>query len=252
MSTQRDQVLDYSWLHDDTEEDVVGADWHQDAIRALSTSLKALAEEHQWPWHVGDQLPLIGEKPDGTEWRPEPDISIHPTLGPNQHQQIDVRVERPPALVIEVVSTSTWQYDVSLESTRRGKRRAGKRFGYLVMLRIPEYLVFDPYEDYLAGQVQAWRRVGDVIQEWLPDADGRYHSQELGIAFGLDGALLRVFDPQGNPVPYWFENAQAARRARMLEQENAQAARRARTLEQENAVLRAELERLREQRNGPT
>ena len=32
MSAQREQVLDYSWLHDDTEEDLVGADWHQHAI----------------------------------------------------------------------------------------------------------------------------------------------------------------------------------------------------------------------------
>ena len=107
MSAQRAQILDYSWLHDDTEGDLVGADWHQDAIRALSTSLKALAEERRWPWHVGDQLPLVGEKPDGTGWRPEPDISIHPTLGPKQRQNIDVRVEKPPVLVIEVASTST-------------------------------------------------------------------------------------------------------------------------------------------------
>ena len=49
MSAQREQGLDYSWLHDDTEEDLVGADWHQHAIRALSTSLQALADERRWP-----------------------------------------------------------------------------------------------------------------------------------------------------------------------------------------------------------
>ena len=102
MSAQRERVLDYSWLHDDAEEDLVGADWHQDAIRALSTSLKTLAEERRWPWHVGDQLTLVGEKPDGKEWRPGPDISIHPRLGPDKRQEVDVRVEGPPALVLEV------------------------------------------------------------------------------------------------------------------------------------------------------
>src|SRR5437763_11779181 len=127
MSAQRGQVLDYSWLHDDTEEDLVGADWQQHAIRALSTSLQALADERRWPWHVGDQLTLVGEKPNGKEWRPAPDVSIHPQLGPEQRQDIDVRVEGPPALVLEVASASTWRYDVSLESTRRGKRQAARR-----------------------------------------------------------------------------------------------------------------------------
>ena len=235
MSAQRDDVLDYSWLHDDTEEDLVGADWHQDAIRALSIALKSLALERQWPWHIGDQLTLIGQKPDGKPWRPAPDVSIHPRLGPQPRPDLDVRVEGPPALVVEAASASTWHYDVSLESTRRGKRQAGKRFGYLILLGIPEYLVFDPHAEFLEGQVQAWRRVGEVIQAWEPDADGRYHSRELGISFQPEGALLRVFDPEGIPVPYWFESAQ-----------------RARALEQENAALRAELERLRAEREGLT
>jgi Uma2 family endonuclease len=228
MSAQREQVLDYSWLHDDTEEDLVGADWHQHAIRALSTSLQALADERRWPWHVGDQLTLIGEKPDGKEWRPAPDVSIQPQLGPEPRQDIDVRVDGPPALVLEVASASTWRYDVSLESTRRGKRQAGKAFGYLVLLRVPEYLVFDPRGEFLTDRVRAWQRVGDVIQPLLPDADGSYHSQSLGITLRPDGILLRVFDPEGNPVPYWFEAARTAR---------AQA--------QEIAELRAALELLR-------
>jgi hypothetical protein len=122
---------------------------------------------------------------------------------------------------------------VSLESTRRGKRQAGKAFGYLVLLRVPEYLVFDPRGEFLAGRVRAWRRVGDVINRWEPDADGLYHSQLLDIAVRPDEALLRVFDPEGKPVPYWFENARTAR---------AQA--------QEIAELLVELERLRRQHPG--
>jgi hypothetical protein len=96
------------------------------------------------------------------------------------------------------------------------------------VLRAPEYLVFDPRGEFLAGQVRAWRRVGDVIQQWLPDADGSYHSQSLDITLRPDGTLLRVFDPEGNPVPYWFE-----------------AARMARVQAQEIAELRTALERLR-------
>ena len=230
VSVDTRHMLDYSWLHDDSEEDVVGADWHQDAIRALSTSLKALADERGWPWHVGDQLTKVCAKPDATDWRPCPDISIHPRLGPEQRQDIDVRVDGPLSLVIEVASRSTWAYDVSLESIRRGKRRAGKAHGYLALMRVPEYLVFDPYGEFLGGQIRAWRHVGDGIEEWKPGVDGRYSSTTLGISFHPDGPLLRAFDPDGNPVPYWFE----ARR------ENA-------VLRQRIADLEAEMQRLKRQ-----
>ena len=155
MSADAQQALDFGWLHDDTEEDLVGADWHQNAIHALSASLKILAEERRLPWHVGDKLTVIGMKPDGTDWRPGPDVSIHPTLGPDDRQDIDVHVYGPPALVAEVASASTWRYDASLESTRRGKTQAGKAFGYLMLMRVPEYLVFDPLGEFIARQVSA-------------------------------------------------------------------------------------------------
>jgi hypothetical protein len=34
------RVVPWNWLHDDTEEDLVGASWHQRAIRATSSSLE--------------------------------------------------------------------------------------------------------------------------------------------------------------------------------------------------------------------
>ena len=230
VSVDTRHMLNYGWLHDDLEEDLVGADWHQDAIRALSTSLQTLADERGWTWHVGDQLTVVGEKPDATEWRSGPDISIHPRLGPEKRQDIDVRRDGPPSLVIEVASSSTWAYDVSLDSVRRGKRQAGKAYGYLNLMRVPEYLVFDPRGAFLAGQARAWRRVGDQIEEWRPNADGRYDSQALGISFRPDGPLLRVFDPEGNPIPYWFE----------VRRENV-------ALQQRIADLEAALERLGQQ-----
>jgi len=241
VSVDAPYVLDYDWLHDDSEDDVVGADWHQDAIRALSTSLKTLADERGWPWHVGDQLTVVCAKPDATDWRPCPDISIHPRLGPEQRQDIDVRVDGPLSLVIEVASRSTWAYDVSLESIRRGKRQAGKAYGYLALMRVPEYLVFDPHGEFLGAQIRAWRRVGDEVEEWQPGADGRYSSAALGVSFRPDGPLLRAFNPDGNPVPYWFE----ARR------ENVEARRENVALQQRIANLEAELRRLKGQDTAP-
>lgn len=250
MSVGARYALDYSWLHDDLEEDFVGADWHQNAIRALSTSLKTLAEGRGWPWHVGDQLTVICEKPDATEWRPGPDISIHPRLGPADRQDIDARVDGAPILVIEVASASTWRYDVSLESARRGKRQVGKAFGYLFVMGVPEYLVFDPRAEYLAGQIRAWRRVGDVAEEWRPDDDGHYHSRALDVAFRPDGPLLRAFDPDERPVPYWFEtgreNSALARENSALARENSALAHETATQAQRIADLEAALERARQ------
>src|SRR5579864_8852132 len=100
MSAQRADV--YAWLHDDLEEDLVGADWHQDAIRALVYSLRDLARQRNWNWHVGDQLTLVAWKPDGTAWRPCPDVMIHPNAGPHRRKEINARAEGVPALVIEV------------------------------------------------------------------------------------------------------------------------------------------------------
>ena len=46
------------------------------------------------------------------------------------------------------------------------------------------------------------------MQEWQPASDGRYHCASLGISFGPDGDLLRVFDPEGRPVAYIHEKSQ--------------------------------------------
>jgi hypothetical protein len=70
------------WLHDDTEEDLVGADWHQEAIGGIVDALRDQAEISGLPWHVGDQLALVACNPDGTAWRPSPDVMAHPGGGP--------------------------------------------------------------------------------------------------------------------------------------------------------------------------
>lgn len=230
------QAID-TWLHDDTEEDLVRADWHQRAIRDLSAALQDLAAQHSWPWHVGDQLTLVGWKPDGSPWRPSPDIMIHPTAGPSLREEIVIREEGSPALIVEVASRTTWAYDVDIDRVRQGKA-----YGYLHVLRIPEYLIFDPMGAYVPGQCRGWRRIGTSVREWRPGAGGRYVSRSLGISFCPDGDLLRVFDPAGLPMPYIHEQTQ--RIAALDQQVVAQSQTIARQ-EQDLARLRAELARLR-------
>ena len=226
MPAESQRTIHDIWLHDDTEEDLVGADWHQRAIVNLYASLVDLATQQGWPWHVGNQLPLVGWRRDGTSWRPSPDIMIHPQAGPALREEMSVRDDGPPALIIEVASASTWRYDVD--------RDDGKPAGYL-HLGVPEYLVFDPTGTNWGVPCHGWRREGETVQEWRPTADGRYHCTSLGISFGPDGDLLRVFDPEGRPVAYIHEKSQEI--AEKL-QEIAERNRRLAVLEEELRRLR--------------
>ena len=228
MSAQRSVA--YRWLPDDTEESILGADWHQDAISSLRNGLRDVARARNWPWHVGDQLTLVAWHPDGTIWRPKPDIMVHPQAGPTPREEMSATADGLPALIIEVASPSTYQSDVNV-SPPSTERRDAKGYEYLAW-PLPEYLVFDPTAAYLPGQVRAWRVVEGRVEEWPPDA-GRYHSRILGVSFRPEGFFLRIVDPAGNPVPLDHEKAGTIAR-----------------LEQENAALRAQLERLRGHDSG--
>jgi Uma2 family endonuclease len=190
------RVLTSSWLHDDTEEDLVGASWHQRAIRAASSSLERVAAMRQLHWIVGDQLALAATKPDGTSWRPSPDILVYTQGGPSERAEMNAATDGLPALVIEVLSQSTWEYDVNV--------RDGKAWGYL-QLGVPFYLVFDPHADLQGVPCRGWRQDGGQIEPWLPEADGRHHVPSLGISFQPEESLLRVYDQDGRPVPFDLE-----------------------------------------------
>jgi len=248
------------WTPDDTEESVVGTDWHQNAIMSLRNGLRTVAQEEGWPWHVGSQLTLVAWHPAGAPWRPIPDIMVHPQAGPALRRDMDAASEGLPALIIEVASPSTVASDVNVDSPT-ARRPEAKAHGYLAW-PLPEYLVFDPFGEHVPGQVRAWHVVAGRVEEWRPDARGRYQSI-LGISFQPEGYALRIYDPLGRPVPLDEENpmlraqlareaaearqaADAERQARQqAEDAERQARQRAEQAEQENAALRALVERLR-------
>lgn len=247
MSAQRS--LAYRWLPDDTEESILGADQHQDAIRSLCNGLRDVARARHWPWHVGDQLTLVAWHPDGKVWRPKPDIMVHLQAGAAPREEMNAAADGLPALIVEVASPSTYRSDVNVSPPTHDRPEA-KGFEYLAW-PLPEYLVFDPTVAYLSGQVRAWRVVEGRMQEWQPDAGGRYHSRTLGVAFHPEGFFLRIYDPAGNPIPFDHEKGDAITR---LERERDEAVRRAEQAvrrteqaEQDNAALRALIARLRRQ-----
>ena len=213
MSAQGARLVEYHWVRDDTEEDLVGADWHQENIASLVNGLRRVGRRAGWPWHVGNQLPLVAWHPDGTPWTPSPDVMLHPHAGTERRARMDARTEGVPALIIEVASTSTWRVDVGLDPTAR---HGAKGFEYLA-LGVVDYLVFDPTGKYIPEGCRGWRLREGRREPWLPDPDGRYHGP-VGLSFHPEGLFLRLYAPDGRPVWLDHEVTDLEDRAAILEE----------------------------------
>jgi Uma2 family endonuclease len=192
------------WLHDDTEEDLLGADWHQEAIGEVVNALRDHAEIAGLPWHVGHQLTLVVSNQGGPAWRPSPDVMVHPNAGAEPREEMTVAGDGIPTLVIEVVSKGTWCYD---QDTVRGKA-----WGYLT-LGVPELLLFDPTVEFLGTPCRGWRTVEGMPEPWRADDQGRYHSA-LGVAFQAEGLRLRVLDGALQPLLFRHEKTALMRENR--------------------------------------
>lgn len=130
----------------------------------------------------------------------------------------------PPSVVIELTSAETKNEDIVTKPA------------LYASLGIKEYFLFDPLFEYLDEQLLGYRMVDGEYIPIKPDTDGDLHSEELGIIFSIDGALLRVVDPQtGEFIPALEEAVEQA------EQE----AQRAKQEAQRAAEAEAEIQRLR-------
>lgn len=144
---------------------------------------------------------------------------------------------RPPELVIEITSKST-----RLEDQKQ------KREIYRTILRVFEYFLFDPTEDYLKPPLQGFRlEAGDYVP--IEAVDGRLPSRVLGLHLERAGQELRLFDPATRAwLPTRSERVEAERQRAEAEHQRAEAAEAVRTqIVEENARLRQEIEALRRQ-----
>ena len=141
---------------------------------------------------------------------------------------------RGPDIAIELTSKSTRSEDVKKKMAL-----------YRDVLRIPEYFLFDPFQDYLKPPMQGYRLV-DGQYEPIAPVEGRLPSAVLGLHLERDGSQLRLFHVNG-------PGRRLLTPREMIEAERDRADReRAGRLEAEaeNGRLRRELEALRRQRNG--
>jgi Uma2 family endonuclease len=179
---------------------------------------------------------------------------------PRKHVAPDVLValdvpKEPPRenyLVWKEGKVPDWVVEITSKSTQREDKM--KKFGiYRDILRVSEYFLFDPTEDYLDPPLQGYRLVGGDYVPIEPIA-GRLPSQILGLHLERDGAKLRLFDPTtGRHLLTRLEGREAAERRAEVERHSAEAERRRaevaeaaqQRLAEENERLRREIEALR-------
>src|SRR5947209_6557578 len=176
MAAERERqqaTAPWRWLPDDTEESVVGTQWHQEAISRLKEMLLLLRDRTGAPWDTAANLGIRGFlRRDGSVYTPMPDVCVYERRLPRDVAEISLAEYGPPALVVEVASPSTWEGDV-------GEKAATYARG-----GVPAYLIFDVSGALLAQPVLAWHlrpEGGGTLVPWAPEADGRWHT-DLGVA----------------------------------------------------------------------
>ena len=140
--------------------------------------------------------------------------------------------ERPPAFVIESTSSSTRNEDVTTKMAL-----------YQDVLKVQEYFLFDPCEDYLDPSMQGWRLRSGTYRRIRPVA-GRLPSRTTGLHLERDGTELRLWNPTtGERLLLPVEEAED--RAEEAEERATAAIRSQREAERRAADSAAEIARLR-------
>lgn len=118
------------WPADDTEESVLGTDLHQAAIRHLIAAINEAAALATTPgdpplWHAGGQTMVGGfQHPDGSDYTTYPDVFVYPHGWDPLRGSLDVALDGPPLLIIEVLSKETYENDRDLVNGKGYSYRA--------------------------------------------------------------------------------------------------------------------------------
>jgi len=183
------------WPPDDTEESVVGSEFHQHVIDAARDGLRMAGQAGGAEWAALSQVALAGfQRPDGSAYTMLPDVFVHPRPNPRPESGTPLTLAEVgvPLLTIEVLSETTYRQDLDLEG--------GKGWSYAAA-GVGAYLLVDITGRYMEEHVRALRLVGGRWTRWAATPGGRWESAELGVAFSFDGLYLRVYDAAGRLTP---------------------------------------------------
>ena len=153
-----------------------------------------------------------------------PDVLVAFGIGQKRRHTYKVWEEgKVPDFVMEFSSKTTYRNDLT-----------DKKALYAA-LGISNYLLYDAESLYLSPPLMGFRLVAGVYVPIEPGADGRIHSDVIGLDFVIEEGRLRVYDPMGEE---WLQTPAEAHAAR------------AETAEAEVERLREQLARLQARRSG--
>ena len=223
-------------LYPDTDgKPMAASDLHLEILIWLILALRAHFAELTDTYVSGDILTYY------TEGNPRdvvaPDVLVSFGIGQKRRHTYKVWEEgKVPDFVMEFSSKTTYRNDLT-----------DKKVLYAA-LGIPNYLLYDAESLYLPSPLMGFRLVEGVYVPIEPGADGRIHSEVIGLDFVIQEGRLRVYDPIGGEwlqTPAEMQAARADREAMARQQQHARADREAMARQQqharaENAEARAE------------
>jgi hypothetical protein len=133
-----------------------------------------------------------------------PDVFVVKGIGPHRRRTYQLWVEgKVPDVIFEVTSRNTKKADTTKKPLLYRR------------LRVPEYFLFDPTQDYLDPRLQGYRAVGDRYERIVPDASGALGSEQLGMRLQPEGEHLVLYRlDTGERLLTYKEACQAAEDAR--------------------------------------
>jgi Uma2 family endonuclease len=220
-----------AWLPADTEESVVGTQWHQEAIDALATMLVEVGRRHGTRWGIARGIALLdtgARYPDGKPYDPKPDVMVLarplPTGDTAGVSLADVGI---PLFVGEVASKSTLGNDM------------GFKKDVYEFVGVPEYIVFDATGNLIAPALHAWRLEKEAYVPWVAD-DGWWRSRSLGISFQPTQPFMTIRDRKDRQLSLPHQAFEREYTLEGVEHELAEAQRRIAEMEAQLRALRAD------------
>jgi len=201
-------------------------DWHRKLMTNLINTLAAFFLSSPRVYVSGNLL--VFYEPGNRRRHVAPDVFV--VRGVAKHDRPNYLIwqeGKAPEVVIELTSSSTRREDMQ-----------GKFALYRDTLRVKEYFLFDPFEDYLDPPMQGYRlRKGEYVPIKL--VAGRLPSRVLGLHLERAGSDLRLWNLE---TGLWLPTAEEtqARLEQALQQR-----------EEDNLRLRREIEELRNQFHKP-
>lgn len=172
---------------------------------------------------VGGNLFLCFRKGDPTA-AIAPDVLLARSIRKWHRDNYLLWEEVPPSLIFEITSRSTRREDL------RKKKDIYERIG------VEEYVLFDPYGEYLKPRLLGFRLEQGRYAQMVPNSDGSLNSQTTGVMLLPEGERLRMIDAATREPILWGDELGAA---------YARAEERAAAAEERARALEAELGRLR-------